>query len=61
MTVEYNLTANQVNWLGNMVSLVFLPAALAVPFLTNKWGLKTTVSPIQPETLLLVTDSMLSA
>jgi len=42
VAAEFDLSLGQVNWLGNVVSLIFLPAALIVPFLVQRWGLKYT-------------------
>lgn len=40
MAVEFELTITQVNWIGNIVSFVFIPASLSVPYLCSKWGMR---------------------
>ncbi|KZP22380.1 MFS general substrate transporter [Athelia psychrophila] len=40
VAVEFELTITQVNWIGNIVSFVFIPASLSVPYLCSKWGMR---------------------
>lgn len=38
---DFNISIEQVNWLGNIVNLTFLPASLVIPFLCKRYGLRT--------------------
>ncbi|GJJ06279.1 hypothetical protein Clacol_000470 [Clathrus columnatus] len=40
VTKDFHISVSQVNWLGNVINLVFLPASLATPFLCIKYGLR---------------------
>ncbi|KAF7980761.1 hypothetical protein HWV62_36803 [Athelia sp. TMB] len=40
VAVEFNLSVTQVNWLGNIVSCVYLPVSLSIPYLCSRWGIK---------------------
>ncbi|KAI0085553.1 major facilitator superfamily domain-containing protein [Irpex rosettiformis] len=39
---EFGFTAGQVNWLSNVLNLVYLPASVAATFICKKWGVCTT-------------------
>lgn len=41
---KFHFTLDEVNWLGNCVNLVYLPAAAIVPWLYGRLGLRKTVS-----------------
>lgn len=40
MATDFNLSLDQVNWLGNLVSCVYLPTAILVPICCSKWGIR---------------------
>lgn len=40
MAADFGISLNQANWLGNIVACVYLPAAIMVPIMCSKWGLK---------------------
>lgn len=40
---EFGITLDEVNWLGNVAGLVFLPTALFVPHLISKHGIRRCV------------------
>ncbi|KZW00223.1 MFS general substrate transporter [Exidia glandulosa HHB12029] len=42
MADRFDFTSTQVNWLGNAVSLVFLPVSICVPFLCRRFGVRNT-------------------
>ncbi|KAG6902749.1 hypothetical protein C0995_011897 [Termitomyces sp. Mi166 len=37
---EFGFTLDEVNWLGNIVALVYLPTALGVPILVSRYGIR---------------------
>ncbi|KAG6885921.1 hypothetical protein C0993_007939 [Termitomyces sp. T159_Od127] len=37
---EFGFTLDEVNWLGNIVALVYLPTALGVPILVSKYSIR---------------------
>ncbi|KAF8518726.1 MFS general substrate transporter [Gautieria morchelliformis] len=37
-SADFHISINQVNWLGNVVSLVFLPASIATTLLCSRYG-----------------------
>ncbi|KZT29060.1 MFS general substrate transporter [Neolentinus lepideus HHB14362 ss-1] len=39
---DYNISLDQVNWLGNIFSIVYLPTAIALPSLIARYGLRIT-------------------
>lgn len=40
VTEDFHISVSQVNWLGNIINLVFLPASIAVPFMCTRYGLQ---------------------
>ncbi|EJD52795.1 MFS general substrate transporter [Auricularia subglabra TFB-10046 SS5] len=40
MSERFGFTLTQVNWLGNVVSLMFLPVSVSVPYLLNRFGVR---------------------
>ncbi|KAF9447949.1 MFS general substrate transporter [Macrolepiota fuliginosa MF-IS2] len=40
MAADFNITLDQVNWLGNSVSLIYLPTAFAIPYIVARYGLR---------------------
>ncbi|KAF9464950.1 major facilitator superfamily domain-containing protein [Collybia nuda] len=40
MVKEFGFTLDQVNWLGNIVSLMYMPVALMVPIVVSKYGMR---------------------
>lgn len=40
MSDRFGFTLTQVNWLGNVVSLMFLPVSVSVPYLLNRFGVR---------------------
>ena len=41
---DFGFTLDQVNWFGNAVNVIYLPAAVVVPYLYGRLGLRGTVS-----------------
>ncbi|EPQ57161.1 MFS general substrate transporter [Gloeophyllum trabeum ATCC 11539] len=39
---DYNISLDQVNWLGNTFSIIYLPTAVSIPPLIARFGLRTT-------------------
>ncbi|KAH7108239.1 MFS general substrate transporter [Auriculariales sp. MPI-PUGE-AT-0066] len=39
---RFGFTTNEVNWLGNSVSIMFLPVSVSVPLLVKKFGVRNT-------------------
>ncbi|KAI0370892.1 MFS general substrate transporter [Pilatotrama ljubarskyi] len=42
MVTDFGFTLDQVNWLGNVVNLVYLPASIAMPYLYGRLGTRGT-------------------
>ncbi|KDQ57437.1 hypothetical protein JAAARDRAFT_35153 [Jaapia argillacea MUCL 33604] len=42
MAQEFGITLDEVNWLGNMFALVYLPVAIAFPTLVSRYGVRRT-------------------
>lgn len=42
--VDFDLTLDQVNWLSNVVSFVFVPASFVVSIMCKRWGIRAVVS-----------------
>ncbi|KII87214.1 hypothetical protein PLICRDRAFT_247970 [Plicaturopsis crispa FD-325 SS-3] len=40
IVAEFGFTLDQVNWLGNVFHVVYLPLALVVPYLRNRFGIR---------------------
>lgn len=40
MATDFDITLDQVNWLGNIVALVYLPTAFLIPQIVTKYGLR---------------------
>lgn len=40
---DFGFTLDEVNWLGNIISCVYLPTALLTPIITKRYGLKRSV------------------
>ncbi|KNZ75045.1 Major facilitator superfamily domain-containing protein 7, partial [Termitomyces sp. J132] len=40
MVNEFGFTLDQVNWLGNIMAIVYIPAALGVPILVSRYGIR---------------------
>ncbi|KAJ3570015.1 hypothetical protein NP233_g4678 [Leucocoprinus birnbaumii] len=40
MAADFNISLDQVNWLGNIVALVYLPTAFLVPHIVARYGLR---------------------
>ena len=41
---QFGFTLDQVNWLGNVINVVYLPSAFFLPYFYNKLGIRGTVS-----------------
>ncbi|KAL9711460.1 hypothetical protein Ac2012v2_004531 [Leucoagaricus gongylophorus] len=41
---DFNITLDQVNWLGNIVALVYLPTAFLIPYIVARYGLRRCVN-----------------
>ncbi|KAF6761255.1 major facilitator superfamily domain-containing protein [Ephemerocybe angulata] len=37
---EFNITLDQVNWLGNVMAVLYLPTALLIPGIVSRWGIR---------------------
>jgi len=53
---DFNITLDQVNWLGNIVALVYLPTALIIPQIVAKYGLRHCVNILYSILLKSITD-----
>jgi MFS transporter, FLVCR family, MFS-domain-containing protein 7 len=40
---DFGFTLDEVNWLGNIISCVYLPIAVLTPIITKRYGLKKCV------------------
>lgn len=40
---EFNVSLDRVNWLGNIMSFTFIPAAALTPWLVSRYGVRRTV------------------
>ena len=40
---DFGFTLDEVNWLGNIISCVYLPTAILTPIITKRYGLKRCV------------------
>jgi len=40
---DFGFTLDEVNWLGNIISCVYLPTAVLTPIITKRYGLKRCV------------------
>lgn len=43
---DFGFTLDDVNWLGNIIACVYLPAAILTPILTKRYGIRNTVCPL---------------
>jgi FLVCR family MFS transporter 7 len=41
---EFGFTLDEINWLGNIICLMYLPIALAVPIVVSRYGIRRCVS-----------------
>ncbi|KIM45391.1 hypothetical protein M413DRAFT_442062 [Hebeloma cylindrosporum] len=39
VAAEFGITLDQVNWLGNIVALIYLPTALLIPIIISRYGI----------------------
>lgn len=44
MVKEFGFTLDEVNWLGNIISLMYMPVALMVPIIVSRYGIRRCVS-----------------
>lgn len=44
VVADFNITLDQVNWLGNIVALVYLPTAFLIPYIVARYGLRRCVN-----------------
>lgn len=42
---EFDITVNQVNWLGNILSWIFIPVSLLIPVFCARFGIARCVCP----------------
>jgi hypothetical protein len=49
---EFHITLDQVNWLGNIVALVYLPVALVIPHIVQRYGIRRCVGLFLPSSYL---------
>ncbi|QRW20791.1 major facilitator superfamily transporter [Rhizoctonia solani] len=40
---EFGISLERVNWLGNIVNLIYLPVSVVVPLVCSRWGLRTSL------------------
>ena len=40
---EFNISLDRVNWLGNIISFVYIPAAALTPWLVSRYNLRRAV------------------
>ncbi len=40
---DFNITLDEVNWLGNIVALIYLPTAFIIPYIVARYGLRRCV------------------
>ena len=43
VVAEFGFTLDQVNWLGNVVSCIYLPTALVIPTICSRYGIRRCV------------------
>ena len=43
MAAEFGITLDQVNWLGNIVAVIYMPAAILVPIIVSQYGIRRCV------------------
>jgi len=43
---DFDISLDKVNWLGNIVALVYLPGALLVPLIVSRYGIHRVVGPL---------------
>ena len=41
---DFGISLDQVNWLGNIVALVYLPTAILIPSIISRYGIRVCVS-----------------
>jgi hypothetical protein len=46
VTQDFDLSVEQVNWLGNVINVIYLPVSLVVPVVVARWGIQKTVCSI---------------
>ena len=51
---DFGFTLDEVNWLGNIVSCVYLPTAVLTPIITKRYGLKRCVCSVSFYGVLLL-------
>src|SRR6266849_2179079 len=51
---DFGFTLDEVNWLGNIISLVYLPTAVLTPIITKRYGLKRCVCSVSFYALFLL-------
>lgn len=51
MVAEFGITLDEVNWLGNIVAIVYLPVAILIPSVCARWGLRRCVRLRDPHSL----------
>ena len=44
VAAEFNISLNEVNWLGNIVACVYLPTVLIIPKILSLYGIRRCVS-----------------
>ena len=43
VSAEFGVSLDQVNWLGNIVALVYLPSAVLIPAVVSRYGIRRCV------------------
>jgi len=41
--IDFGFSLDQINWLGNVMALVYLPVSLAIPGMVSRFGLRRCV------------------
>jgi FLVCR family MFS transporter 7 len=57
---EFRITLDQVNWLGNIVAVIYLPSALLVPHIVSHYGIRICVRDSPPPVHLLLKQAVVS-
>ena len=56
---DFNITLDDVNWLGNILSCIYLPTSLLMPTMVSKYGINRCVSVLSSSrTRLLMCDQV---
>lgn len=48
VSVEFGISLDRVNWLGNIVAVVYLPSAVLIPAVVSRYGIRRCVRSPNP-------------